>query len=346
MTEPAPSALRVTPESLENDLVRARLGPDGTLESVYDKRARCEVLAGRGNQLWAYVDKPGAWDAWNLDADYTDAAEEVVASGPMSVVEQGPHRASVRIERRFRHSCIVQDVRLWANSSRIDFKTHVEWGDRRYLLKARFPLAVRATHALFETAFGVVSRPTYRNTSWDTAQFEVPGHRFALLAEPRYGVALLNDSKYGHHAVRNELGLSLLRSPVYPDPRADEGFHEMTYSLFAYEGDWLQAGVLMEAEDLNRPLFAEVVVADAERSLAPLTFDGLQLGLAALKPLEEGGGLVLRLYEPQGARGAVRVGVPEGWRLDSELNLLEEPVGEPQFYFTPFQVRSWRLRRA
>ena len=75
----------------------------------------------------------------------------------------------------------------------------------------------------FETAFGVVERPTHRNTSWDAARFEVAGHRFADLSEPGYGVALLNDGHYGHHALGNELGLSLLRSPVWPDPLADEG---------------------------------------------------------------------------------------------------------------------------
>ena len=114
----------------------------------------------------------------------------------------------------------MQDIRLWANSARIDFHTRFDWHDRHWLVKARFPLAVRSSRATFETAFGVVERPTHRNTSWDQARFEVPGHRFADLSEPGYGVALLNDGRYGHHALGNELGLSLLRSPIWPDPLA------------------------------------------------------------------------------------------------------------------------------
>ena len=79
-----------------------------------------------------------------------------------------------------------------------------------------------------------------------------------------YGVALLNDGKYGHHALGNELGLSLLRSPVYPDPLADEGQQSFTYALFPHAGDWLTGGVLAEAEDLNRPLLVQPVTAAAE----------------------------------------------------------------------------------
>ena len=126
-------------------------------------------------------------------------------------------------------------------------------------MKARFPLAVRSDRATFETAFGVVERPTHRNTSWVRAKFEVAAHRFADLSEPGYGVALLNDGKYGYHATGSELGISLLRSPVYPDPLADEGTQTFTYSLYPHLGSWLEGGVLMEAEDLNRPLLALAV---------------------------------------------------------------------------------------
>ena len=154
------------------------------------------------------------------------SGEEITASR-IEVVENGPHRAAIRIARRFKNSKIVQTVRLWANSARLEFKTDIDWHQRRILLKARFPLAIRSDHATFECAAGVIRRPTHRNTSWEEARFEVAAHRFVDLSEHGYGVALLNDGKYGHHALHNELGLSLLRSPVYPDPLADEGQAEL-----------------------------------------------------------------------------------------------------------------------
>jgi alpha-mannosidase len=341
---PAPG-LSASPRHLENAAVRVELDGTGALSSVWDKAAGREVLAGRGNQLWAYVDKPRLYDAWEVDASYAETGRELGPAESVELTESGPHRAAIRVRRRFRSSVIVQDIRLWANSARVEFRTTVDWHDRHWLLKALFPLAVRADHATFETAFGVVRRPTHRNTSWDAAMFEVPGHRFADLSEAGYGVALLNDGRYGYHALGSELGISLLRSPVYPDPLADEGGHEFTYALLPHAGSWHGGGVLAEAQDLNRPLLTAAVRAAAPASVRPLRLTGLPLGLAALKPAEDGEGYVLRCYEPHGGRGEAAVEPPPGWRLAGELDVLERPAGAAGLSFTPFQVRTWRLAR-
>jgi alpha-mannosidase len=341
--EPA-GAVSASGRVLENDLVRVELAGDGTLAGVLDKRSGREVLDGRGNQLWAYVDKPREWDAWDLDASYPEDGAEITARS-IEAVESGPHRAAIRVERTFRDSRIVQDVRLWAGSARIDFATRLTWHDRRWLLKARFPLAVRAQHATCETAFGIVERTTHRNTTWEQARFEVAAHRFADLSEPGCGIALLNDGRYGHHVLGSELGLSLLRSPVWPDPLADEGEQEIVYALLPHGGNWYEGGVLAEAQDLNRPLPARAVDRGAGGSLRPLRVDGMRVELGALKPLEDGGGMVLRVYEPRGARGRVTLDLPDGWAADAGLDLLERETGAPDLDLGPFAVRSWRLRR-
>jgi alpha-mannosidase len=340
-----PPGLSASQRHLENAYLRVELDDAGALTSVWDKTAAREVLAGRGNQLWAHVDKPRVYDAWEVDEAYAEAGQELTAAGPAELTECGPHRAAIRVSRRFRSSVIVQDIRLWANSPRVEFHTTIDWHDRRWLLKARFPLAIHADHATFETAFGVVRRPTHRNTSWDAARFEVPGHRFADLSEPGYGAALLNDGRYGHHALGSELGISLLRSPVYPDPLADEGQHEFTYALLPHAGGWHDGGVLAEAQDLNRPLLTAAVRAAGPVSLRPAEVTGLPLGLGALKPAEDGAGYVLRCYEPYGGRGEAAVRLPPGWRLAGELDVLERPCGPAGLAFTPFQVRTWRLAR-
>jgi alpha-mannosidase len=342
--DPRPGLI-VDGHRLENADVRVEIAEDGTLASVYDKRAGREVLAGRGNQVWAYVDKPRSWDAWDIEESYARQGSEILASAPPEVVERGPHRAAVRTVRRFRDSAIVHTLRLWANSARLEFHTDIDWHERRLLVKALFPLAIRADHATFECAHGVIRRPTHRNTSWDQARFEVAAHRFADLSEQGYGVALLNDGKYGHHALGGELGLSLLRSPVFPDPLADEGRQSFTYALFPHRGDWLGGGVLAEAEDLNRPLLARAVEAAAESVWTAVGIDGLALGLSAIKSSEDGDALVLRTYEPAGARGDVDVALPDGWRLGDELDLLEQSTGQADRGFLPFKLRSWRIER-
>lgn len=345
-TSPAPvGTLRVEPRLLENDLVRIELGPDAVLTSVWDKRAGREALDGRANQLWAYVDKPREWDAWDVDASYADVGEEITDVESWEVTEQGPFRAAIRVRRRFRNSTITQDLRLWANSARLDIRTTLDWHDRRWLLKARFPLTVQAERATFECAYGVVQRPTTRNTTWEAAKFEVPGHRFADLSEPGFGVALLNDGRYGHHALGNELGLSLLRSPIWPDPLADDGTQVITYALYPHAGDWLEGGVLAEADDLNQPLRGRAAQVAGDGVWTAAEIGPLPVGLGTFKVAEDGDDLVLRVYEPRGSRGAVTVGLPEGWRLASELNLLEDEIGEPELSISPFQVRSWKVSR-
>ena len=346
--EPARSPARATPTRLENAFLRVDVAEDGSLASVVDLRADREVLAGPGNQLWVHPDHPRAWDAWDVDVDYRDQGEAVREVVEREVVEDGPHRAALRVTRRYRDSLIRQTYRLWSNGARLDIVTHIVWRERQRLLKARFPLAVRAESAVFETAFGVVRRPTHANTSWDAARFEVAAHRFADLSEPGYGVALLNDGRYGHHTLPNELGITLLRSPMHPDPLADEGEHAFTYALYPHLGDWHEGGVLSEAEDLNQPLVARPtsVVPGVYR---PLALEGTRLALGALKPAESGDALVLRVYEPSGARGTCRVTPPTGWRIGGALDLLERPLepADPRAAdgITPFQVRTWRLER-
>ena len=343
-----PLAVKVSERVLENAFVHVELAADGTIERIFDRHAKRDVLSGRGNRLRAYVDRPRQWDAWDIDEGYAYEGYDISEVSDWRVSEHGPHRVAIAITRTFRNSTIQQELRLWANSARLDIHTHIDWHDRNWLLKAHFPVNIRTQQATFETAFGVVTRPTHRNTSWQQAQFEVTGHRFADVSETHYGVALLNNGRYGHHA-RNlrhgvDLGLSLLRSPTFPDPLADEGEHEFTYSLYPHAGHWLAGGVLREAEDLNLPLSAQRVRTNFETSLQLIELKGLPLALAALKPLEDEPGLLLRCFEPQGARGHVRLDLPGAWRAVQELDVLERPLGEPEMHFNPFQVRSWKLQ--
>ena len=343
---PTPAiGVSVTARALENAFLRVEVGDDGSLTRVFDKRAGREVLAGRGNQIWAYHDQPRDYDAWDVEGDYQRSGREIIAEA-IEVVEKGPQRGALRTTRRVNNSTIVQSVRLWANSARIDFATRFDWRDRRILLKARFPLLIHADHATFECAFGVCRRPTHANTSWDAAKFEVPVHRFLDLSEPGYGAALLNDGRYGCHARGSELGLSLLRSPILPDRLADEGKQSLTYALLPHQGDWIAGGVLAEAEDLNRPLLHAAMGGATDGAHSFLRVSGQPVALAALKPAEDGDGIVLRIYEPHGARGTFTIEPPPSWTIAGEVSLLEDAIEAPADTIMPFEVRSFRLKRA
>ncbi len=341
------AGLSVSKTHIENAVLKATIAADGTISSLVHKPTGRESLSGRGNQLWAYpVDKPRNWDAWDVDADYAVRGDEVTGVESVEVAELGAHRVAIRIVRKFRASTITQTLSLTANSPRLDIETELDWHDRRVFLRSLTPVNARSATATFECAYGVVKRPTHTNTSWDQAMFEAAAHRFIDLSETGFGVALLNNAKYGHSVRGNVMGISLLRSPVYPDPLADEGKQSFTYALMPHAGDWFDGRVREEAEDLNQPLLVSAASGLAAGVVTPLSVAGIDAAFSGLKPAEDGSGLVLRIYEPAGRRGAFAVKLPDGWSAPEAVNLMEEKQSRTvREDLGPFEVRSWRLRR-
>ena len=228
---------------------------------------------------------------------------------------------------------------------RIDFATTLDWHERRTVLRTTFPLAGSPTYAVRECAFGVVHQNLRPDRAEATACFEVPAHRFVDVGDGQHGMALLNDGRYGHSLTAAELGLTLLRSPVFPDPTADEGSHSFTYALLPHRGDWVDGGVLTEADDLNRPLSVSACRADEGGGTWSALHCGGKVALGALKASEDGDDLVLRVYNPRGVPTPFECLPPEGWRVTSALNLLEEDVDSADQVLRPYEMRSVRLRR-
>jgi len=336
---------------LANDLVSVRIAPDGTLASVVDHRADREVLAGPGNVLQLFPDHPNTYDAWDLDAHTLRLPPELLADVEhLEVVEQHDLRVAVRVRRAFGSSTIEQTYVLRAGSARLDVVTDVDWQERERLLKAAFPLDLRADDARFEVQYGHVRRPTHRNTSWDAARFEVSGHTWADVSEPGFGAAVLNDGRYGHDCLGDErtttMRLSLLRAAGYPDPEADRGSHRFTYSLLPHDGTLCE--VLPEAWALNVP--ARMVGGGAPSpSIAAVDHPGVVV--TAVKAADDGSGdLVVRLHEALGGRARTTLRTAASFTTSVACDLLERPVGTPEpaaggvaVELRPFEVRTLRL---
>ncbi len=341
-----PKPVEATTRTLENEILKVTLASDGTIESMYHKPSGREAIEGRGNRLMAYLmEKPRNWDAWDIEGDYMQKGEEITHVESLEVIEQGTARGAIRIVRRWRNSSVTQVLSLASGSPRLDIETEIDWHDRRVFLRSITETSVRAMSATYECAYGVVERPTHVNRSWDAAMFEAAGHRFVDLSETGFGVAILNDAKYGHSTFGNVLGISLLRAAVYPDPLVDEGHQRFTYALMPHEGAWYQGRVREEAEALNQPLLVAPVSDRAAGVWQPLSVDGIPAGLSALKPAEDGEGVILRLYEPAGRRGTVQIQPPSGWQVSEPLTIMEEPSGAKADELKPFEVKSWRLKR-
>ncbi len=336
--------------TLSNGVVRATIdlaGRVAELEHLPTRRlANRRDARGRAlplNQLALYEDRPRRWEAWDTDRDYMDKVELVEDDCEIAVVERHPLRGAVRVERAIGESSrLWQTYRLDAASGRLEIFTEVEWNESQRLLRALFPLAVRARHAWFGTQFGALERPVHRNTSWEEARFEVPGHAWMDASEPGFGVAVLDDGRYGRSALATgdgvALGLSLLKSPLFPDPSCDRGAHAFTYALMPHAGDWRAAGVDVAAEFLREPLRARPLVAGRKGSLrgawSPfevLAEPPMRVEIAAWKPAEDGRGRILRLVETRGARGEVKVLWNDAARRVTATDLLERPLAREGF---------------
>ena len=341
--------------TVENQFYRAAFDRRGLLTSLFDKAADREVLPeGQvANLFQAFEDKPMDFDAWDVDIYYQDKVTPLDGEARVSLVEEGPVRATLQVEREFSHSRITQRIHLYAQTPRIDFATEVDWHEKHTLLKVAFPVDVRATEATFEIQFGNVQRPTHWNTSWDWARFETCAQKWADLSEGDYGVSVLNDCKYGHDVRDNVLRLSLLRSPTSPDPHADEGLHRFTYSLYPHQGSW-RNGTVSEAYGLNNPLLA--VWEQPHAGPLPPTYslvrcDCPNVVVETVKQAEDSDELVVRVYEAFNQRGPVRLTFARPIAAASEVNLLEETVApvesdgaELRFVVKPYQIRSFKVR--
>jgi alpha-mannosidase len=355
----ASSTLKAQKTTLENGELRLELNEHGEISSLYDLRNNREAIAPgtAANQLVIYEDRPLHWSAWDIDIFYEEKPYPVHEIADWQVTEQGPLRSAITITRRFGQSTITQRLQMWRDSRRIDFVTEVDWQERQTLLRALFPLNLNATRATCEIQFGAVERPTHRNTSWDWARFEVCAHRWVDLSEGGYGVALLNDGKYGHSLNHNTLGLSLLKSAIAPAPDADAGIHHFTYSLLPHAGDWRAAEVTRRAYELNAPLFT---TKDEKRktsdsfALRPSSFVSSptdHIVVETVKVAHDGDGLIVRLYEAHNQRGQATLVFGQPIASAVEVDLLEREVGpvevsgnEARFQVRPFEVKSLRVR--
>ncbi len=358
---PAAPARAATPllaaaDSLENAALRLRLdGKTGCITSLYDKRSKREALGSGacGNLLQAFRDKPKDWDAWNIDANFEDEKWDLNQAEEVKLVEDTALRATIRVVKKFQQSTFTQYISVTAGIPRVDIRTEADWHEDHILLKAAFPVNAQSSFATFEIPYGAIQRPTTRNTPEEKAKFEVAALRWADLSDAGGGLSVLNDSKYGYDAKVNVLRISLLRSPKWPDPDADMGRHEFTYSLYPHAGSWKDAGTVRAGYELNNPLVA--VVTQPHPGTLPPAHSFIAVApenviLTAVKKAEDSNSLLLRFYEFHGKETQVSIKLPPGATRAWQTNLMERDEHELRLQdgavlvpTKPYQIQSVRV---
>ncbi|OON71321.1 alpha-mannosidase [Streptomyces tsukubensis] len=342
---------------LDNGLLRVEVDARGLVVSAYDIAASRESVApgAVANLLQLHPDLPNQWDAWDVDKFYRNTVTDLTEADQVTAEE-----GSVRIVRSFGSSTAIQSLSLAAGAKRLDIDTEVDWHETEKFLKLAFPLDLHAERYAAETQYGHFYRPTHTNTSWEAAKFEACNHRFLHLAEPGWGVALVNDSTYGHDVTRTvretdsgtttTVRASLLRAPRFPDPETDQGVHRFRHGLVpgATVGDAVREGYRVNLPERALPGGADV---------APLvSVDNDAVVVTAVKLADDGSGdVVVRFHEAGGGRATATL--TAGFTVADAVptDLLERPLSDDaelrrdgdavSLTLRPFQLVTVRFTR-
>jgi alpha-mannosidase len=348
---------------MENEFLRVTVDSNtGDLSSVFDKTNQREVLSGAGNQLQAFQDSGQYWDAWNIDPNYAQHPLPPTILKSIQWLEQGAVQSRLQVVRQLGESEFCQDYILSAGVPLLKIATTVHWQESHVLVKAAFPLNIEADFATYEIPCGAIRRPTNPQTPAEKAKWEVPALRWADLTgetnEFVYGVSLLNDCKYGYDSQANQLRLTLLRSPNWPNPEADRGFHEFTYALYPHAGSWESAHTVKRGYEFNIPL--QVIVnphcsnnsefSNTDKmSFLDLSADNLIL-MAFKQAEDDSQQLILRCYECQGDTAELFLQSDIGLNLEDTVDLLERSTtnefssGQQIFSFQPWKIASFQIK--
>jgi len=244
--EPAPATAFQRPDAgafqLENEFVRGVIDPaTGAVVELWDTTTQTNAVRSPANQLQAFRDAGQYWDAWDIAPDYAAHPLPTAQLQSMQWLERGPLRQRLRVVRTIADSTIQQDYVLDAHLPYLKVATVADWHATQVVLKAAFPLNVVAEFATYEIPFGAIARPTNPTDPHERAKWEVPALRWADLSDGQRGLSVLTDYKHGFDAQPDQLRLTLLKAPLWPDPQADRGRHRFTYGLYPHAGDWRAA---------------------------------------------------------------------------------------------------------
>ena len=348
--EPAASPFAVDGDQITTPHAEIRFGIEGEIVSFLDLASGRELVREDGalNLLLIGEDVPQQYDNWDIDEDQRRKLSASATFVSREVVADGPLQLRLRNRYEFGQSVLRQDMVFHAHTPRVDFETVVDWREKHQLLKVAFELDILADFARHEIQYGFVERPTHRSYAQDRARFEVCAHKWTDLSETNFGVALLNDCKYGVDVLDGDVRLSLLKGGTHPDPRGDEGTHAMTYSLLPHHCPFSAAAVIRPAYELNVPPVALVGASEAPASL--LRIDAPNVLVEAVKWAEDEEALIVRLYEAE--KSATRARIDFGLPVASValVNLLEE---EPEelvldgqslaLSFRPFEIKTLKV---
>ncbi len=350
---------KTTEYVLENQFLKAVISPlTGQITSLIEKITQTETFSSPGNQLQIFRDQSGYWDAWNIASDYEKHPLPSPELLSLKWIENGPVRQRIRVAYETDEAFITQDYVLDISSRILTVENGILWEETHVLLKVKFPFTVESNTATYEMPFGAITRPTVPKTKTEEAKWEVPALRWADLSSKQFGVSILTRGKHGFDAGPNHLRLTLLKSPVWPDPTADKGWHHFAYAIYPHSDSWQKARTVKHAREFNiAPITFQPKSASVKAELyhsAEGSFFNIRNAnviMSALKPSEDNSEeFIMRCYEAHGE--ATKIEIKNSLRLSifSEkqtyrTDLLERSIANLDLMsIQPWQISTYRFK--
>lgn len=351
------SAINATLESAETDEYSVKFDENMNISSLlHNKSGRFVAPEGETlGAITAYEDRPHVYEAWDIKCYYDEKSYPLTAVDNAAVIENGPVRTVIKVDRHFRESSLSQYYIFSNTSGRIDIDYDIDWKQKNIALKADYPVDVNTDRATFDIQFGNIERSTTENTINDFAQFEVCGHKWADLSDSSFGFSVLNDCKYGWTVKHGHIRPTLLRSATNPNVNQDRERHQFTYSLAAHEGEVRTSDVNSKALDLNVPLIAVLSKENhgkqENKEFSFVSCDCDNIVIETVKESEDGDSVVIRMYETLNKRcnATISLGLP--FKSVHTCNLMEDTDKELvisgdtlSLEFRPFEIKTLKMQ--
>ncbi len=303
----------------------------GEITSIKDLKTGYEYIARPSNKYIIYEDIPNEWDAWNID-EHTLYHEEELKPLKTVIVEDNELRKVIKTIYDYNGSNIEAHIYIYNNIRRIDFKVLIKnWKHKMRLLKTWFYTTIKADYYVADTPYGLTKRPTHHNTSVERAMFEAPILSWMYIEDGKHGIGLVSPYKHGISVKDSSIGLSLLKTPIIPDPLSDSNSIIIEYSLVPYSGGWISSKAYIEAYKVINPLYWVTNYSGENLGyiidkLIDVERDGVVL--TTIKESEDKKGLLLRLYDISGTYGELIIRMEFPIKKAYRVNILEEKISE------------------
>ncbi|KAI8092804.1 galactose mutarotase-like domain-containing protein [Halteromyces radiatus] len=350
---------------LENSHIKGIFNSRGQLLELYDKhsnRGNLVPSGSKGNILQLYEDVPTYWDAWDVEIYHLQKYKILENNESLKISANGPLRAELTFRQDIsKDSWIEQNISLTCLGTFIEFDSAVEWHEKHQFLKTEFNWDIITDFATYDIQYGVLRRPNHYNSTLDSARFEVCGHKFADLSDANYGVALLNNCKYGYATHEKSQRLSLLRSPKGPDENADMGRHKFKYAIFPHNGNFESSDVVRKALEFNVPLsYRQTNYYAGPKTFSPSLFSIDPPGRIIIDTVklaendqDQGKTVILRIYEAYGGQSRGTLTSSLNINTIQISNILEDDTnnlltadkdGGFTLNLTPFQILTLKIQ--